>query len=598
MEVSGQRKTKLTHSVSHGSAEDFVLFCIPCDRDGERVPAKGFCTTCNEHLCKTCYKHHRKPAPTRNHVLLDEDSMSTTPTAPISQDDFDSCDDHQDEKQKYYCRDHDIVVCSVCVTLDHRTCKVEYIPKLSKHILDSEELNELMVEMKSLEEVCKLGIKRAKDEIKAISENHDKVIKAIHQFRKEINTRLDDMEQIAVKNAESIFDKKQMHLKSLSTEIEDMKEETVQKQVCLDNLIQRNCLDKLYVEMKVAKKRLIQMKMKTKQQSRINNNETVSFVKHQAIIDMLEKYKQLGEILSVKSSNRENDAMMKDTSTPTEDTSLNLEVVEDIDMKSASDSNKCDMTGIEVIQPNKMVVCDYNNSKVKWYDTVQKIIVSELKLNNSPNDVAAITDARFVVTVPNDECVHFMSLENHRIVSDRKVNINETCYGIAYSNDKLVVSCNYHPGKVLVLDLQGKILQSFSGDNSLFCYPQYVTVNTAGTSIYVSDMGYSVKAVKQLDWQGNVINTYQPAQGGGNLRGICELNDGTFLVCLSQDSDDNLRRISDSCKPCKITLNEKLGRWYPRGIAYCMKTRRLYVSYSETSGINESCSCIKVFQLK
>ncbi|XP_060570476.1 E3 ubiquitin-protein ligase TRIM33-like [Ruditapes philippinarum] len=336
MEVSGKRRTKLTYSVSHGSAEDFVLFCIPCDRDGKRVPAKGFCTTCNEHLCKTCYKHHKKPAPTRNHVLLDEDSMPTTHTVQLYQDNFESCDDHQDEKQKYYCRDHDIVVCSVCVTLDHRTCKVEYIPKLSKHILDSEELNELMAEMKSLEEVCKLSIKRAKDEIKAISENHDKVIKAIHQFRKEINTRLDDMEKIVVEDAERISDKTQMILKSLSTGIEDIKDETVKKQVCLDNLIQRNCLDKLYVEMKVAKKRLIQIKMKAKQHSRINNNETVSFVKHQAIIDMLEKYKQLGEI--VKSSNSENDAMMKETSTPPEDTSLNLEVVEEIDMKSASDT--------------------------------------------------------------------------------------------------------------------------------------------------------------------------------------------------------------------------------------------------------------------
>ncbi|XP_060581963.1 uncharacterized protein LOC132738478 [Ruditapes philippinarum] len=593
MEVSGKRQDKLTHSVSHGSAEDFVLFCIPCDRDGEREPAKGFCTTCNEHLCKTCYKHHKKPAPLRNHVLLDEYSMPTTPTASLSQDDFDSCDDHQDKKQKYYCRDHDIVVCSVCVTLDHRTCKVEYIPKLSKHILDSEELNELMAEIESLENVCKLRIKRAKDEIKAISENHDKVIKAIHQFRKEINTRLDDMETIVVKDAERISDKKQIYLKSLSTDIEDIKDETVKKQVCLDNLIQRNCLDKLYVEMKVAKKRLVEMKMKAKQHSRINNNETVSFVKHQAIIDVLEKYKQLGEIVSVKSSDSENVAMMKDTSIPPEDQTLNLEVVEDINVKSASDKKNCDIKGIEVIQPDKIVVCDYNNKKVKYYDTVQKKTVSEMKLNNSPHDVAAITDVRFVVTVPSDRSVHFMSLKNQHIVSDRKVNINETCRGIAYSNDKLVVSCNFNPGKVLVLDLQGKILQSFSGDNSLFCFPRYVTVNTAGTSIYVSDWGLSVKAVKQLDWQGNVINTYQPGRGG--LRDICELDDGTFLVCLNQNSD-NLRTISDDCKPCKITINEKLGRWYPSAVAYCKKTRKLYVSFSETDGINAS--CIKVFKVQ
>jgi hypothetical protein len=349
--------------------------------------------------------------------------------------------------------------------------------------------------------------------------------------------------------------------------------------------------------MKVAKKRLVEMKMKAKQHSRINNNETVSFVKHQAIIDVLEKFKQLGEIVSVKSSDSENVAMMKDTSIPPEDQTLNLEVVDDINMKSASESNKCAINGIEVIQPDKIVVCDSNNHKVKYYDTVLKKTVSEMKLNNSPHDVAAITDVRFVVTVPSDKCVHFMSLKNQRIVSDRKVYINEACRGIAYSNDKLVVSCNGRPAKVLVLDLQGKILQSFCGDNSLFCFPRYVTVNTSGTSIYVSDSGYLVKAVKQLDWQGNVINTFQPAQGGSNLKGICELNDGTFLVCLDQDSDDNIRRITDSCKPCKITINVKLGKWYPNAIAYCKKTRKLYVSYSETSEF-ASCSSIKVFKLE
>jgi hypothetical protein len=339
------------------------------------------------------------------------------------------------------------------------------------------------------------------------------------------------------------------------------------------------------------------MKMKAKQHSQINNDETVSFVKHQAIIDVLEKYKQLGEIVSVKSSDSENVAMIKDTSIPPEDQTLNLKVVEDINVKSASDRNKCDISGIEAIQPDTIIVCDRSNYNVKCYDTEQKKIVTEMKLNNSPYDVAAITYDRFVVTAPDDRSVHFMSLKNQLIVSDRKVNINETCRGIAYSNDKLVVSCNLNPGKVLVLDLQGKILQSFSGDNRMFNFPLYVTVNTAGTSIYVSDWVYFVNAVKQLDWQGNVINTYDPAEGGGNLRSICELNDGTFLVCLNQDRDDNLRRISDSCKPCKITINENVCGWYPRAVAYCKKTRKLYVSHSETGDVSYASNCIKIFKV-
>ncbi|XP_060567924.1 E3 ubiquitin-protein ligase Midline-1-like [Ruditapes philippinarum] len=159
MEVPGKQKPKKTFSVSRGSAEDFLLFCIPCDRDGARVPAKGYCSTCKEHLCDTCYKHHKKQTPSRHHILLDQDSMPTTPIVPIVKDEFDSCDDHEDEKLKFYCKEHDIVVCSVCVTLNHRLCNVEYIPKLSKHILDSEELNEIMAEMKALRIIIKSQIR-------------------------------------------------------------------------------------------------------------------------------------------------------------------------------------------------------------------------------------------------------------------------------------------------------------------------------------------------------------------------------------------------------------------------------------------------------
>ncbi|XP_060567923.1 uncharacterized protein LOC132726605 [Ruditapes philippinarum] len=582
MEVPGKQKPKKTFSASTGSAEDFLLFCIPCDRDGVRVPAKGYCSTCKEHLCDTCYKHHKKQTPSRHHILLDQDSMPTTPSIPIVKDEFDSCDDHGDEKLKFYCKEHGIVVCSVCVTLNHRLCTMDYIPNLSKHILDSEELNEIMSEMKALEDNYKSQLKKVKDEMKAIYQNHDDVIKAIHQFRKEINKRLDEMEKHVVKEADNILLKQQTNLNDLSTGVQEITDKLIEKRKHIDNMIQRNCLDKLFVEMKETKKRVEEMRMKQKQYSRVDVFQTVSFVKNSDIVDMLDRHKQLGELITKKASMGENVPVMKPTSTPSEDKTLNLVVVEEIDINSSLGNTECNISGIEVIKPDKIVICDFSGNKnVNCYDIVKKKIVSEIKLDYAPFDVAAITDDKFVVTVPNEKSIHFMSLKNQRIVSDRKVNINEDCYGIAYSKDKLVVSCNYNPGKVLVLDLQGKILQSFCGDNSLFSYPEYVTVNTAGTSIYVTNWGYPVNAVKQLDWQGNIINTYQPAQGGQYLRGICELDDGTFLVCLDQDSNDNLQRVSGSCKPCKVTIDEKLGNWYPEAVAFCKKSRKLYVSYSE-----------------
>ncbi|XP_060564900.1 uncharacterized protein LOC132724104 [Ruditapes philippinarum] len=570
MEVSGKRKPKKTLSLSRGSAEDFLLFCIPCDRDGARVPAKGYCSTCKEHLCDTCYKHHKKQTPSRHHILLDQDSMPTTSSVPIVKDEFDSCDDHEDEKLKFFCRDHDTVVCSVCTTLDHRTCNVEYIPKLSKYIIDSEELNETMTEMKALENNYKSQIKRVNDEIKAISQNHDDVIKAIRQFRKEINTRLDKMEKRVVKEADHILLKQQTNLNDLSKEVQTITNELVEKQVRLHKLIQKHRRDKLFVEMIDAKKRLEEMRVRQKQHSLTDDFQTVSFVKNMYIVDVIDRHQKLGELIAMNTS----------MVTQYTDKTLKLEVVEDINSSSLGEKIS-DITGMDVLQSDKMVVCEFSKRKVKCFDTVQKRIISEIQLSKSPFDLAAITNDKFVVTVPDERSIHFMSLTNRQITSDLQVNINERCHGIACSRDKIVVSCIAVPGKVLVLDLHGKILQSLSGDNSLFSLPYYIVVNSAGTSIYVSDRGNPVMAVKQFDWQGNDTNTYQPTQDGENIRDICELDDGTFLVCMNQDSGDNLRRVSDNCKPCKITINEKLGNWYPKAVAYCRKTRKLYVSYHE-----------------
>ena len=550
-----------TFSASRGSAEDFLLFCIPCNRDGVRVSAKGYCTTCKEHLCEACYQHHRKPAPVRHHVLLDQDSMPTTPSKPNSQDDFDNCADHGDEKLKFYCREHDKIVCSICVTLHHRVCKVEYIPTLSKHIQDGE-LNELLAEMKALEKNCESWMKKARDEMKVVTHNHEEIIREIHQSRKEINAHLDKMESHLVKEAENMFDNQQMTLRKLSKDVEDIKEEMTKKQAYLDNLIQNNCINKLFVEMKESKKRLEELKKKEKQHRKETNIQIVRFIKNYALVNIFEKQKHLGGLVSMNLS----EAVL------TEKT-LNLNVVDDIRMNSSGwFDRESDIIGMAVIQTDKIVICDSKNKKVKYYDTVQKRIISEIKLNEAPRNVAAITDSKFVVTVPANRRINFMSLTNGCISSDNEVNIYEKCYGIAYGGDKIFVSCCR---RILVLNPHGKIMQRLIQDEWL-SYGSGIAVNTTGTAIYVS----AYLSVIQIDWQRkNVINTCKPTRGG-SIRGICGLNDGTFLVCSDQEGEDKLLRLSNGCT-CKIMREEKLDSWYPGAMAYCKTTRKLFVSYAK-----------------
>jgi hypothetical protein len=105
------------------------------------------------------------------------------------------------------------------------------------------------------------------------------------------------MEQFVVKAADDLLHTQQKHLKSLSTNLNVINEEIIREQVNLDNLIQRNCLDKLFVEMIEFKKRLLEMKGNEKEFNRRRSLGTSRFVAHRRIIDVLVNYKQLGELV-------------------------------------------------------------------------------------------------------------------------------------------------------------------------------------------------------------------------------------------------------------------------------------------------------------
>jgi hypothetical protein len=57
-------------SFSKGSAEDFDECCDPCSTTGVNTEAKGFCSDCQENLCKACLDAHKKTKASRHHQLL------------------------------------------------------------------------------------------------------------------------------------------------------------------------------------------------------------------------------------------------------------------------------------------------------------------------------------------------------------------------------------------------------------------------------------------------------------------------------------------------------------------------------------------------
>lgn len=58
--------------------EDVAYFCDPCDTDGEKVTARGYCAEHENSLCATFSRSNSKSKSSNNHALLDwenHDSM-------------------------------------------------------------------------------------------------------------------------------------------------------------------------------------------------------------------------------------------------------------------------------------------------------------------------------------------------------------------------------------------------------------------------------------------------------------------------------------------------------------------------------------------
>lgn len=73
-EFSGRRR---------GSSEDEVrIRCDPCLSELNSVEAEMYCEDCNQFLCETCIRFHKKFASTMSHILVDKNTMSETLSKP------------------------------------------------------------------------------------------------------------------------------------------------------------------------------------------------------------------------------------------------------------------------------------------------------------------------------------------------------------------------------------------------------------------------------------------------------------------------------------------------------------------------------------
>ncbi|XP_060589307.1 uncharacterized protein LOC132744571 [Ruditapes philippinarum] len=574
MEVSGK--------VTSTSKTNFNLYCIPCDTDGLNEPAHAFCQDCQEHLCKSCFQHHRRSRPSRNHVLLEKDAM---PTQQTSVDDInsdvtnDNCTNHRDKPLEFFCNNHKTVACYVCVTLEHKQCKVDYIPEVSGNV--SDELMDLNKKIEVLVKKSEYNIIKAAAATKQLEKSHGKVIEDIQLFRKEINDRLDQMESIIIKEAETVINTAKYKLKNIKDAYEKIAEEVKRSQSFLNDLNKTNKQNKLFIEMKNITPRI--MTLENEEIQVVKDNMTyddIQFDRNENILNQLKSENNFGKILTFGK--------------PSADTELCVTYERSINVKFPTDVERSDVTGTVMISVTQMIVADFNNEKIKMIKIDTGTLVSEKTLSSGPIDVIKLPQNKLAVALLDENCIQILTYTDTSLSLNRRIDVGEMCYCVGYCQGNLVVGCLSIHGKLVILDLDGKIKQVFDTPR-LFDGPEKIFISSDEKSLFVSDYisKEHSKCIK-IDLQGNVVQRFHD-QGCKWPKGIQEMEDGTLLVCFYKSH--KIVRLSSSFKTCEIKGLEEININYPQTVTYSKINHKLYVSCSseQRCGLNDT---IKVFNVR
>ncbi|XP_045172893.2 uncharacterized protein LOC123534633 [Mercenaria mercenaria] len=599
MEVSGtkEKETDLDLTSSQRSSGDGdKLYCLPCEQDGSRVPAYGYCQDCFEHLCEICFKSHKKPAPCRNHILLDKTQMPQTPQMPQTidisnpNDLTETCNKHKSKVIEYFCRQHKTLGCSPCMTTKHRSCEIDYIPDVSASYLSSPEYQSLLQCLESLHGHLKKMTESAQENKTLIQENHEKVREDIQRFRQEINITLDNWEALVSEEAENIFSQENKNADLVLNQCREMTQKIERKQYSLNKLQSENKHNMLYIHGKRNEEsKDADMSEELTLQEEIHVN-SYTFQPNLALQNLLQTETNIGKLSNNKKEvaqceqSKGNGAKLSENLVLHDLTfeGISAELSCQIDVKTPSDKYGCRLTGIDTIGEDNIVVADYSNKNIKIIDVKQKKVLSVLNLSSEPWDVALLPGAQFAVTLPNEKLIQIVSFING-LCNVRQLAADKSCYGIAFSDGLLTVGMK--EGRVQLINLKGTVLKSYESGRSNVVH--YVEASKSNGCIYASD-GSSIICFKNM---GEVVDQYT-LSSLVNAGGFAVLDDGSLVVCASDKC--SIQLISADLEHSRKILQGKGEFPAPYSLGLEREGRKLYTG----SGIGTSCSIINVYTLK
>ena len=99
--------------------QEQVPKCAFCNKDKQAYRVKMFCKQCKDFMCSGCADNHKITSIFSTHELVEV-------TQNVCEWESEKCPEHPQKPQEYFCEDCKVLVCSACVTNEHRNHDVYY----------------------------------------------------------------------------------------------------------------------------------------------------------------------------------------------------------------------------------------------------------------------------------------------------------------------------------------------------------------------------------------------------------------------------------------------------------------------------------------
>lgn len=378
--MSSQIKSMATgHKSLELSSEETVEYpCSPCAESGRTRQAVKYCVECQDYYCKSCTDslHNSLPA-LRKHKLLDQTDFSSSsgqqnlPSVPT-----DRCKIHTTKLIDMYCKDHDEVGCTSCMTLDHRTCKeVHSIPDIisSKNTVQPDPVSvKKSIQLSMIEMHQEKEVKESR--LEQLKHSKQEAIKCVKDFGKKLKDTLVQLEKASIQQIEAEYISREKLLNDdiqmINGHIDDLNKAFNNLTTTAANKAQR------FVNLKSGEKILKQTV--PRQSSRTAFKKTdISFLIDSEIEEILQRHQSFGNIEPAQPC-------------------YNREVYMRIDVKLEDEDKCCIVDCCFLRGTDELIVIDSYNKRLKRIDT-EGTIIDYCDLPAIPRAICPTTDEAVVV---------------------------------------------------------------------------------------------------------------------------------------------------------------------------------------------------------